>query len=101
MPEPRRLIWLPEAARDLERLRAFLGSRNPDAARRVARQILEAVKVLEKYPEAGRPVEDPPGFRALFIPFGARGYVLRYRLEGARDIAVVRAWHGREDRRHE
>lgn len=101
MPKPRRLIWLPEAVADLERLRAFLSLRNLDAARRVVRQILQSVKILEKYPEAGKPVEDPPGFRDIYIPFGARGYVLRYRLEGSTDIVIIRVWHGREERRPE
>ncbi|MGH7916868.1 MAG: type II toxin-antitoxin system RelE/ParE family toxin [Candidatus Binataceae bacterium] len=101
MPKLRRLIWLPEAVEDLERLRVFLRSRSPNAARRVARRILEAVKILETYPEAGKPVEDPPGFRDLFIPFGAGGYVLRYRIQEGGDVVVIRVWHSREDRPHE
>lgn len=98
MPARRQIIWLPEAAADLDRLRDFLIPRNPSAAARVARQILQGVNLLEKYPEAGRPVEDPPGFRDLFIPFGSRGYVLRYRLNQDKNIAIVRVWHASEDR---
>lgn len=99
MPARRQVIWLPEAAADLDRLRDFLVSRNPGAAARVARQVLQGVKLLEKYPEAGRPVEDPSGFRDLFIPFGTRGYILRYRLTTNKSIIIVRVWHGREERR--
>jgi len=89
---------LPEAAADLQRLRDFLGSRSSAAAHRAAAQIREAVKIIRKYPEAGKPIEDPPGFRDLFIPFGARGYILRYRLDPLGSIVVIRVWHGREDR---
>jgi len=98
MPARRRVVWLPEAAADLDRLRNFLVTRNPGAAARVARQILQGVKLLEKYPEAGKPVQDPPGFRDLFIPFGSRGYVLRYRLSQDKTIVIVRVWHAREER---
>ncbi len=98
MAKTRRLIWLPEAAADLERLRLFLRPLNPPAARRVARRILEAVKLLKRYPEAGRPVEEPAGFRDLVIPFGGRGYVLRYRILESGEIVMVKIWHEREER---
>ncbi|MGH7815032.1 MAG: type II toxin-antitoxin system RelE/ParE family toxin [Candidatus Binataceae bacterium] len=102
MPPRGRLIWLPEAVADLQRLRRFIQPKNPDAARRAALQILAGVKILEQHPEAGKPVEDPPGFRDLFIPFGARGYVLRYRLEEpAGGVVIVRVWHGLEQRKHQ
>jgi plasmid stabilization system protein ParE len=98
MPKRWRLIWLPEAAADLNRLREFLRSKSPEAARRAGRQILEAAKILENFPESGKPVDDPAGFRDLYIPFGARGYVLRYRVRLDGEIVVIRVWHGREDR---
>ncbi len=98
MPARRRLIWLPEAAADLDRLRDFLTPRNPVAAARLSRQILQGIRLLEKYPEAGKPVEDPPEFRDLFIPFGARGYVLCYRITHDKNVVIIRVWHAREDR---
>ncbi len=98
MAKTRRLIWLPEAAADLERLRLFLQPLNPQAAQRMARRILEAVKLLKRHSEAGRPVEDPTGFRDLVIPFGGRGYVLRYRSLESGEIVVVKVWHEREER---
>src|SRR5438309_1442799 len=97
MAQARRLIWLPEAVEDLARLRRFLSPRNPPAARRAAARILAGAKGLRKFPESGRPLDDLPGFRDLFIRFGAGCYLLRYRLfEDA--IAVVRVWHEREKR---
>lgn len=97
MAQTRRLIWLPEAAQDLERLRQFIQANSPAASRRAARRIFEAAKVLQRQPDAGRPLEDPLGFRDLVIPFGAGAYVLRYRLTDV-GVVVVRVWHSREDR---
>lgn len=35
--------------------------------------------------------------RELVVPYGARGYIVRYQVrENA--ILIVRVWHGREDR---
>jgi len=35
--------------------------------------------------------------RELFVPFGQRGYVIRYQLD-ADDIVILRIWHSLEDR---
>ncbi|WP_442793023.1 type II toxin-antitoxin system RelE/ParE family toxin [Rhizobium sp. SL86] len=54
---------------------------------------------LQDNPKLGADVEGRPGDRQLFIPFGNSAYVLRCRLDEARDILiVVRIWHGRESR---
>ena len=70
--------------------------KNPGAAKRAARRILEAAAVLREQPELGRLVEGED-FRDLVAPFGAGAYVLRYRID---DDAVVVAsvWHTREER---
>jgi plasmid stabilization system protein ParE len=94
---PREIVWLPEAVRDVMRLRDFIRNKNQAAARRAATRIKEATQILTDNPEAGRPVEDLLSFRDLFIAFGAGNYVLRYREDGAR-IVIVRIWHSREER---
>jgi len=33
-------------------------------------------------PRIGKPEEDLPDFHDIFIPFGASGYVFRYRIQG-------------------
>lgn len=97
MPGARRLIWLPEAVRDLERLREFIEPKHPPAARQAALSIVEAAKNLKTHPDRGRPVGVLEDFRDVFIPFGSGAYVLRYRcVEDA--VVVVRVWHSREDR---
>lgn len=97
MSDARTLRWTVQAVQDLARLRAFLQPHQPAAAQRAAARIKEAAAMLLEHPALGRPVEDLPEFRDLFIPFGKAGYVLRYRLEG-QTVVVVRVWHGREER---
>jgi predicted transcriptional regulator len=42
--------------------------------------------------------DDKTPRRELILPFAARAYVLRHRIEGE-TIVIVRVWHGREDPR--
>jgi toxin ParE1/3/4 len=98
MPGRWQLRWLPEAVLDLQRLDRFLRPHNPDAANRSILRIRDAAERLLDFPEMGMPYAEVSGFRDLHVPFGARGYVLRYRLEDP-DILVVRIWHALEDRR--
>ena len=91
-----KLVWTPPALRDIQRMRAFLAPRNPDAARRAVRAIRQGVKALAAHPEAGRPVDDlPPEFREWHIPFKADGYIVLYRFDG-RLVAMLAVRHGRE-----
>lgn len=90
------LRWTPGAVNDLARLRAFIGDKNPSAARRAALRILQAAAVLRDQPELGRAVEDED-FRDLVAPFGGGAYVLRYRVDPDA-IVIARVWHSREER---
>lgn len=74
-----RLIWAPAALADAQRHYRFLAAINPDAAQRAIKTIRDAVRVLARYPETGRPIEDmPEQYRDWVISFGASGYVARY-----------------------
>lgn len=86
-----RVQFAPTALRDLERLRDFLRPKNPAAAKRAAVAIINAVKILERHPQIGRPAEgmDDPAFRELLIDFGESGYVARYRLAEDRVTVLV------------
>lgn len=97
-PSPR-LIWLPKAVEDLERLYHFLHLHNREAASRASLRIVEAVQKLSVFPKIGKAVriEGRQAIRELYIPFGQNGYWLRYALT-ATEIIIVRIWHGREDR---
>ena len=98
MPRSRKLklIWLPAARADLIRLREFIEPHNPDAARRAAETLKKAANLLLEHPAIGTPLEGRED-RELFIPYGQRGYIMRYRLH-EETVAIVRVWHGLEDR---
>jgi plasmid stabilization system protein ParE len=85
-----RLIWSPEALRDVQRLYRFLAQVNLDIARRAVKAIRLGVRVLEHQPGMGRPVEDMDDeFRDWIIDFGDTGYVARYRVD--RQFVIILA----------
>ncbi len=91
------VAWLPEALEDMERLRLFLLDKNPTAAARAGKVLLDGAKLLASFPEAGYPMNDGTDRRELFLPFGASSFVLRYIIYGQM-VIIVRVWHGRENR---
>jgi len=92
-----KIRWLPAAKDDLQRLYDFIAPHSKNAAANAVMTLVEAAEGLANYPEKGRPWEPDMDFRELYVRFGARGYILRYRLFDG-DVVVVRVWHGREDR---
>lgn len=91
-----RLIWTRAALNDVERLRNFLKSKDPDAARRAVARIHSGVRRLQDYPMIGRAsVAGGSENREWPIAFGASGYVVLYRfVENAIFLVAVR--HMRE-----
>jgi plasmid stabilization system protein ParE len=90
-----RIEWLESAILDLQRLREFILPHNMEAAQRAVRLIRTAITPIASNPRIGKPVEDLPEYHDLFIPFGASGYVLRYRVQGD-IIFIVAVKHCRE-----
>ena len=68
-----RVVWLPEALRDILLHNHFLA---------------------EDFLEIGKPLGD--GRRELFATFGAGAYVLRYRLKESDQPVIIRVLHTRE-----
>jgi toxin ParE1/3/4 len=93
---PSEIVWLLDAVRDVARLKEFIQKKNPSAAQRAANRISDAIKILIENPEAGKPVQEAPFFRDLFIPFGSGSYILRYREEPNR-VVIVRVRFSKED----
>jgi toxin ParE1/3/4 len=92
------IFFSPDALSDIERVREFLDTRNPDAAKRALSVIFAALEKLQDFPDLGRPTEDAD-IRQVVIRFGAAGYILRYAiLPASRDVLVLCVWHGREAR---
>jgi addiction module RelE/StbE family toxin len=84
------IVWLDEAAADLEREMDYLMARNPQAALRIARTIRAQVSQLADYPEFGR-VGRVAGTRELIIV--DTPYIIAYYLKGLeiRMLAVIHA----------
>jgi plasmid stabilization system protein ParE len=90
-----RIEWLDSAIDDLQRLRDFIQPHNKDAAHRAFRLIKSAVTPVGSNPRMGKPVEDLPDFHDLIIPFGASGYVIRYRIQGD-TVFIIAVKHCKE-----
>lgn len=83
-----------EAIGDLERLKAFVESKNPHAARRIAAELLDGIENLKRFPDMSLPVSrapDPNRIRDLYIGT----YTVRY-LRRESSLVILRIWHGKE-----
>lgn len=89
-----RLRYTVEAIHDLERLRAFVETKNPHAARRIAAELLDGIENLSLFPDMGLQVSRAPipkRIRDLFIG----SYTVRY-LRKEESIIILRIWHDKE-----
>jgi plasmid stabilization system protein ParE len=85
-----RLIWTPAALLDIDRLHRFLKPKNPRAAAAAVRAIRSGMRIVGNEPDVGRAIEGmDSAVRDRLIPYGDRGYVARYRING--DTAVILA----------
>jgi plasmid stabilization system protein ParE len=80
---------------DLVRLWRWLDEKNPKAATHAMEAITGAARSLSQFPHRGYGGLD--GHRQLRVPFGKRGYVIRYTVTDA-EVRIVRIFHGLEDR---
>lgn len=88
--------YAPAAIRDLQRLRDFLRTKNPEAARRAGDAIRQGVAILGTHPGVGRMLDDlPEQFREWLIDFGDSGYVARYRFDGE-TVTILAIRHQKE-----
>ena len=88
-----------EALSDLQRLHDFIAQENPSAANHVARELLDGISGLRRFPRMGKRVAvaleqlAPDEIRDWF----SGDYIVRYLILDDR-IVILRVWHGREDR---
>ncbi len=94
---PRQIKWLSTALEDIERLNDFLQPLNPQAAQKAVISIQTSAEALLDNPRRGIVYDAETGLRQIFIPFGQRGYVMRYLIE-EEAVVIVRVWHARESR---
>ena len=85
-----KLVWSPQARRDLREIYLHILPENPAAARALHARIRESVLRLADTPQMGRPGR-VPGTRELVVP-GTR-YLVPYRVTEDR-LQVLRVYHG-------
>lgn len=86
-----RIVWFRRAIADLEEARDYIANHDPEAARRVASAIVDAVERLTAHPAVGRPGR-VPGTRELVV--SRTPYVIPYRVrEGV--VEILRVFHAR------
>ncbi len=90
------LVWSTTARNDLIRLREFIQSKNPRAAKRSSEKIIKAATLILANPAIGTRLEGREDYE-LFTPFGKKGYILRYQIIDEK-IVILKIWHTREDR---
>ncbi|WP_414652404.1 type II toxin-antitoxin system RelE/ParE family toxin [Geomonas sp.] len=90
-----KVIFLPNALRNLDKLRGFLALHDKASAARASRVILNATHALQHYPLLGRPCAGLPEYRDLVVPFGASSYIIRCRIEGE-TVNIVAVKHAKE-----
>ena len=87
-----RVKWAPLAIKRASEAAAFIARDNPEAAERWTKELFEAVKRLESFPESGRMIPEigRPEFRE--IQYG--GYRVLYRFQKS-GVSVLTVRHAR------
>jgi toxin ParE1/3/4 len=86
-----KIVWSPEAIRDLISLRAFIAEESPAGARRIVAHILHDVEhLLPDNPQMGRPGR-VPGTREFVI--AQTPYIVPYRVQRS-TLQILRVFHG-------
>ncbi len=83
------ILYSERTLAQLERVTEFLTDSDPEAAADAARLIVDAIEVLRRHPEIGRPGQDE--FRELIVSRGRSGYVALYRYDERDDTVLVLA----------
>ena len=86
-----KIIFSPQAIADLGAVVRFIAKKNPGAALRVGRKLIDRVAILENFPLIGSPYLKRPDVRKLV----SRPYVIYYRVRLEENcVDVLRYWHG-------
>jgi toxin ParE1/3/4 len=87
------LAWTESAARAFEGAMDYLGERNPDAAKRIAKSILDRVELLRSVPFMGKVYPKATRFEVRQVVVGR--YRILYRVfEEANLVEILAVWHG-------
>ncbi|MDO9335088.1 MAG: type II toxin-antitoxin system RelE/ParE family toxin [Caulobacter sp.] len=90
-----KVVLYRRAVLDLLRLETWLIDKSPTASKKAIALIESSLDSLTEMPQRGYNIAG--GIKQLRVPFGKRGYVIRYRI-WRDEVQVVRIFHGLEDR---
>ena len=91
-----KLVYTSDAVTDLSRLRSFIQQKNPQAAQRVAAELVDRLESIPAFPGIGKIVEELSGKDTIRdMVFGK--FVVRYSVH-PNTIIVLRIWHHFEER---
>lgn len=90
--------YTPEAMNDLRETKAYIRKvlKNPKAAARIAKAILDACSRLKEHPELGMSLEARTGHNSDLRYLICEKYIALYRIDG-NIISVARILDGRQD----
>jgi plasmid stabilization system protein ParE len=90
-----RIVLMPAIFDDFDRFVDHMARFDVSDAPERIRDIIDAIKILARSPEIGRPVKD--GKRELVIGRGTRGYVALYRFAATIDTVFVLAMRSQRE----
>ena len=91
-----KLVYSEPALGDLKRLKAFIDQNSPEAASRIALELVERIEKLLIFPLMGKPVALAPDPNIIRdIVFGK--YIVRYAAY-QETLVILRIWHHAENR---
>lgn len=88
-----KIVWSNRSLTDLEEITGFVAEVNPDAARKVGRDIFSRVTLISQFPRAGRVCPDVSREDVREIP--SPPYRIIYQvLDDSKTISILTVWHG-------
>ena len=93
-----KLRYTPEAISDLQSIKQYIKStlRNPTAATRIAKMILDRCALLKTFPESGVNISVLTGYETDLRMLVCENYLAFYRIDGD-IVSVARIIHAKQD----
>ena len=95
-----RLNYTPEAVSDIQEIRRYIGHtlRNPTAAARISKAILDTCSSLKAFPKMDTSIEGKTGVETDLHMLACKNWIAIYRIEPGSDVvSVARIIDGRQD----
>lgn len=93
-----KLRYTPEAISDLQSIKQYIKStlRNPTAAARIVKMILDSCSALKSFPESGASISALTGYETDIRMLVYENYIALYRIDDD-TISVARIVHAKQD----